>query len=1007
MLRGLFIGIDRYRAPVTRLSCSRADALALSALFKDNFDGEVDLVLDEEANLNSVKSALNKLQQAAAEDLVVITFSGHGTENHELVPADVDPGRLGETCLSLEGLAQILDRIPAKQLLVILDCCFSGGFGGARVFAPVSSRNPVEDRQLVAGLVRGQGRVVITASGAGEPALETSEFGHGLLTYHILDGLQGAGASAVDGKISLYSLLDFVTRNVLATASRLGEVQTPTVYGSVEGAPTLNVLRPGLAYAAAFPSRVRPPVTEDWASLAAYGLPQLIVDAWAATMPTINELQRQAINDHGVLDGRSLLVSAPTGSGKTMIGELAAVRAAMNGARAVLLLPLKALVNDKYEYLTTTYGDLLTVVRATGEHSDQVGAIFSGQYDLGLLTYEKFMNLAIGNPFILRGISLVVVDEVQTISDPNRGPALEFLMTLLRSGHSRGGAPQIIALSAVIGGAQDFDLWLGASLLKTSTRPVPLRELVVDSSGSVQCLEADGAVTSTKNLLMAEWVSGGQGSKQLIIPLVRKLVSEGKKVIVFRETRGETVGTARYLAAALGLPGDAQLLERLPVGDLSASSQDLRTVVAAGVAFHNSDLDRDERFAIEESFRVAGSPLRVMVATTTLAMGVNTPAEAVVIAGLTHPGGQPYSVAEYKNMAGRAGRLGHVQAGEAYILAASGITPREAWERYVMGAPDGITSHFLAPSTDPQTLILRTLTALGSSATEQALVEILDNSFAVWSLRERGAGTGWDRVALRRDIDALVVAELLDRESDDRLTLTELGRYAGSSGIEVRSVTQVSSALRFAPSRLSFQDLVFLAQLTLELDALYLPVHRKSKQEQQRWPATVAQLGVASSLLGALHVGGGDPLQRAKRTAGCLFFASEYPLALIEQRLMQHMRDRSTAGPLRQIAARTRDVIDSVATIARVKGHPLADDLNVDDVTIRLEFGLPQDCLELAQILGGALTRAQYLALRGAGIVTGAAFASADSVQLAKIIDRPVRLLKEAIRVRSESLQPR
>jgi helicase len=320
-LKGLFIGIDRYRAPITRLSCAKADALALSSLFQDNLEGEITALLDDKATLEAIRAALVGFQSVRPDDLVVISFSGHGTEDHRLVPIDVDPVKLAETCLSLQELAELLDAIPSKHLWVILDCCFSGGFGGARVFAPVSRRDVDEDRSLLAGLVRGQGRVVLTASGAGEPALETAEFGHGLLTYHLVEALQGRGKLSGEDPIRLLSLFDYVTTHVIATADRLGEVQTPTVYGSLEGAPALPVLKPKDLFAAAFPSRVRPSVTQEWSSLKPYGLPEPVLDAWTAAMPGLNPLQQRAINEFGVLDGRSLLVAATTAAGKTMIGR--------------------------------------------------------------------------------------------------------------------------------------------------------------------------------------------------------------------------------------------------------------------------------------------------------------------------------------------------------------------------------------------------------------------------------------------------------------------------------------------------------------------------------------------------------------------------------------------------------------------------------------------------------------------------------------------------------------
>jgi helicase len=145
-----------------------------------------------------------------------------------------------------------------------------------------------------------------------------------------------------------------------------------------------------------------------------------------------------------------------------------------------MLLPLKALVNDKYEYFNRTYGNQFKVIRATGDYGDEISDLYAGQYDLALLTYEKFLSLVIGTPFLMRGISLVVVDEAQNISDPGRGAALEFLLTLVRSGHARGGAPQVIALSAVIGSTNGLERWLGADLLSSQERPIPLRESIID-----------------------------------------------------------------------------------------------------------------------------------------------------------------------------------------------------------------------------------------------------------------------------------------------------------------------------------------------------------------------------------------------------------------------------------------------------------------------------------------------------------------------------------------------
>jgi helicase len=999
MLRGLFVGIDRYRPPVTRLSCARADAVALGSLFADNSDNaEVRFMLDDEATGGNIIGAVQALAHANEDDLVVISFSGHGTDDHRLVPIDVDVNDLAGTCISLDDLADLLDAIPSRQLIVVLDCCFSGGFGGARVFAPTAARATIEDRQSVERLVRGDGRVVLTASGNAEPALESAMFGHGLFTYHLIEALQGFGDYAAKDLIPLLALLDYVTLRVVDSARTLGNVQTPTIYGSIEGAPALPRLVPGATYAAAFPHRVRLPATKDWKSLESFGFSQSVIDRWASQMPALNDLQLEAINAFSVLDGKSLVVVAPTSSGKTMIGELAAVREAETGSRAVMLLPMRALVNEKYDYFTELYGDHLTVVRATGEHADQVGSIYSGQYDLALLTYEKFLNIVIGAPWIMQGVSLVVVDEAQIISDPSRGVSLEFLLALLRSGHGRGGTPQIVALSAVIGDTNGLERWLDAGLLVSDERPVPLRESIIDESGQARHRYPDGSDSAETFIQPASGV-GGRGSKQIIIPLVGRLVGEGKKVIVFRAFKNDTVGTALYLSQHLGLPAASSVLSILPEGDPSSGSASLRDSLKGGVGLHNSDLDAAERFALETLFREKDSDLRVIVATTTLAMGINTPAEAVVIAGLTHPGPTPYSISEYKNMVGRAGRIGYAEAGESYVVATGDPAPAQGWQHYVLGHPEPIVSHLLSASTDPQTLILRSLVALGGTAPLQELLALLENSFAIWQRVDHG-GDGWNRQELDRDVASLSRAQLLDVEPDGRVTVTELGRYAGESGIEVRSVTQVSSLLRYLPAggNLTGADLIALAQVTVELD-FYFPVAGKSRKEQFRWPQTAIEMGVNGSLLQGLHVGGGNLLSRSKKAVAALMFASDLPMARIESILMQHMPNRAAAGPVRAVAARTRDVIDAVATICRVRGYQLPDEKTLSQLGVRLEIGLPPQIGDLAIQFGSRLTRVQYLALLSRDLTSSEAIEAADDILeelVGKDLAQQIRLLSQS-----------
>jgi helicase len=149
-----------------------------------------------------------------------------------------------------------------------------------------------------------------------------------------------------------------------------------------------------------------------------------------------------------------------------MIGELAAIRGVLVRRRTLFLMPLKALVNDKLLHFQRVYGSFgIRTVEATGE-TDDVTPLLRGQFDIALLTYEKFAALALTHPHIMEQVGKIVIDEVQMIADKSRGANLEFVMTLLRMRAREGLEPQVIALSAVIGDTNGLERWLGGRLLR-------------------------------------------------------------------------------------------------------------------------------------------------------------------------------------------------------------------------------------------------------------------------------------------------------------------------------------------------------------------------------------------------------------------------------------------------------------------------------------------------------------------------------------------------------------
>jgi helicase len=441
-IRAAFVGINKHLDPKIReLTGARRDATRLWALFSDSIpDLDATLLLDEQATLERIRGALNETLQSADEnDVVILAFSGHGTHDHRLVAYNTATNALADTTVPMEELASDFRTSKARAIVCILDCCFSGGAPARVLEESPSSRDPTTPFEEVAG----RGRVLITASGVNEPAWELPGTGYGILTKALTDAFEQH-----EGPVSVPAIMDEVLVRVRAEAERIGVTQTPVLFGYIEGGLSLPMFRKGKHFREAFPESLGMHISGAITELGQFGIPEGIIREWQTNFSEeLNSLQVQAVNEHRVLDGESLLVVAPTSSGKTFIGEMAAARAIAQGRKAVFLLPYRALVNEKYEQFASTYGSVgMRVIRCTGDYADQTNPFVRGQYDLGILTYEMFLNLALNNPSTLNHLGLVVLDEAQFITDPNRGINVELLLTLLIAGRERGIVPQLIVL---------------------------------------------------------------------------------------------------------------------------------------------------------------------------------------------------------------------------------------------------------------------------------------------------------------------------------------------------------------------------------------------------------------------------------------------------------------------------------------------------------------------------------------------------------------------------------
>jgi helicase len=983
-LLATFIGIDKYADPSIReLPGAYCDAVALWALFSDTLpDIQPSLLTGKEATTEAVRRSLDAtLNAATPKDTVVITYAGHGTRDHRITAYDTAKDSYLDTTIPMAELAQKFRESKAKCILCILDCCFSGG-ATARVldYSPVS-----RDSEITLETLAGKGRILIAASNINEVAYEQPGSGHGLLTKALLDVLQ-----ASDETINLTGSMDQVMACVRAEAAKIGVVQTPVFFGYVEGGLTLPSLRPGKNFFLAFPDARGVKVSHDLDDLAQLGLPPSVLGEWKSRLKHgLNDLQLQAVNEYRILDGESLLVVAPTSSGKTFIGEMAAVRAITDSRKAVFLLPYKALVNEKFDQFSHMYGTQLgiRVIRCTGDRLDGVDQFVKGKYDIALLTYEMFLGLCLGNPAVLNLIGLVVLDEAQFITDPNRGIIVELLLTHLLAAREKGVSPQLITLSAVIGSINSFDEWLNCKKLVTNQRPVPLVEGVLDRNGTFQYLDPSGNVRTTQLIPRSSIIqrTKAPSAQDVIVPLVKSLLQKNDKeqVIVFRNRKGPAEGCAAYLANELGLPGASEAIAGLPAYDLSTSAVKLRGCLEGGTAFHNTNLIPEEKEVVERSFRDPTGKVRVLGATTTVAAGINTPASTVILAEQEFVGedGRPFTVAEYKNMAGRAGRLGFNEEGRAIILANNEYEREQLFHKYVQGELEPLRSSF-----DPQeieTWVLRLLAQVGQIQRSE-VIRLLANTYGGFIAVKQHPD--WHE-KMKERLDALIQEMIslgIIEEEGSVVRLSLLGQICGKSSLSFVSVVRLIHLLRSVQHLdITAEGLVALVQGLPELDRIYTPLMKsKSKagtkivQSETGWPRDAARR-YGNDVVGSLQRNADSFFEyyaRCKRALILGDWVQGVPLETIEQRYTASPFYAVEYGNIRSIADATRfhlRAANQIATVILIDKGP--DETQVESLLKQLEVGIPRDGLELLAI-PGQLTRGEYMALYNAGIKTGDEF---------------------------------
>jgi ATP-dependent RNA helicase HelY len=399
----------------------------------------------------------------------------------------------------------------------------------------------------------------------------------------------------------------------------------------------------------------------------------------------LDDFQRRAIA--ALDDGQSVLVAAPTGSGKTVVAEHAVADALARGGKVFYTTPIKALSNQKFADFTRRWG-ATRVGLLTGDTS------VNGEAPVVVMTTEVLRNMIYAASPTLDGLRYVVLDEVHYLQDAYRGPVWEEVIIHL--------APEVVlvCLSATVSNAEELSRWITTVRGPTAAvveerRPVTLHNLYLVGDKRSERLHllptlVDGRPNAEALRLEAGSQPGphrrGAPGRRLRTPrryeVAELLADEGMlPAIAFVFSRaGCDQAVRQCLDAGLRLT-NAEERRRirsichdrtagLADGDLDALGWSRWMAgMEAGLAAHHAGMVPPFKEAVEACF-VAGL-VKLVFATETLALGINMPARAVVIEKMTKFGGerhQALTAGEYTQLTGRAGRRGLDDVGYAIVL---------------------------------------------------------------------------------------------------------------------------------------------------------------------------------------------------------------------------------------------------------------------------------------------------------------------------------------------------
>ena len=400
----------------------------------------------------------------------------------------------------------------------------------------------------------------------------------------------------------------------------------------------------------------------------------------------LDDFQKEACDC--ITNGKSVVVCAPTGAGKTVIAEHAIHCALKNGTKVFYTTPLKALSNQKFNDFSEKYG------------SDKVGLLtgdssINRDAQIVIMTTEVFRNMLYGTNFgsvsdNLKNVRYVILDEVHYMNDEQRGTVWEESIIYCPTNI------QIIALSATVANADKLTEWINTvhsktELINTDFRPVPLRFFYFDSSQPntiLPLLTPSGALNKKIKPEKKQFRHGKPVQRKYTAKDVIRVLHEKDMLpaIYFTFSRKKCDEQMERCAdLCLVTPTEQKQIKEI-IDEYIAENPYLYKnkhieYLMQGVASHHAGLLPGWKMLVEKLFQKG--LIKVVFATETLAAGINMPARSTVISSIskrTDSGHRLLTPSEFLQMSGRAGRRGMDEIGYVTIVGSAFQTPEEVAE---------------------------------------------------------------------------------------------------------------------------------------------------------------------------------------------------------------------------------------------------------------------------------------------------------------------------------------